>query len=199
MSEQAQQSLLVYRIKFVALILVFLLPFIAGWLAFYVFELRPGTRNYGELVVPVRQLQLSPLTSVNGETLSADFWHKWTFVVVDNQGCQQSCRNNLYYLRQLRIALGRDTDRVQNLLLLAGEAEPALRQYLVDFPKLNTVANTARDFIEQFSLPGIPAGEQAVVYLVDPRGNLMMTYPAENDPSSILSDLRRLLKVSQIG
>lgn len=199
MNEKAQQSLLMYRIKFVALIMVFLLPFIASWLAFYVFELRPGTRNYGELVVPVRPLQFGQLTNVDGEALSADFWNKWTFVVVDNQGCQEGCRNNLYYLRQLRIALGRDTERVQNVLLLRGAEDPSLRHYLVDFPDLNAVANTPQELLSQFDLKGLVTGAQPVIYLLDPLGNLMMSYPADNDPSSILSDMRRLMKVSQIG
>jgi hypothetical protein len=35
--------------------------------------------------------------------------------------------------------------------------------------------------------------------VIDPLGNLMMRFPREPDPSRMLKDLQRLLKVSQIG
>jgi hypothetical protein len=34
---------------------------------------------------------------------------------------------------------------------------------------------------------------------VDPLGNLMMSYPGDAPPKSILTDLERLLKLSHIG
>lgn len=199
MTEQENKQLTRHRIKFLALILVFLSPFIAGWLAFYVFEIRPDSKHYGNLVQPVRPLNFTDSQSLDDRQLSAEFWKKWTFVVIDNQGCQQQCRQNLYYLRQMRIALGRDTERVQNVLLLQQPADSDLKNYLQDYPVLTVVENAPLNLTKLFELPGISLGEQPMLYLVDPAGNLMMTYPADNLPKSILSDLRRLLKVSQIG
>ena len=37
------------------------------------------------------------------------------------------------------------------------------------------------------------------MYLVDPDQNLMMHYPAENDQYRVLEDIKKLLKLSQIG
>ena len=37
------------------------------------------------------------------------------------------------------------------------------------------------------------------IYLVDPLGNLMMRFPREPDPSRVIKDLQRLLKVSGFG
>ena len=37
------------------------------------------------------------------------------------------------------------------------------------------------------------------MYLVDPDDNLMMHYPPENDQNRVLEDLKRLMKLSQIG
>jgi len=37
------------------------------------------------------------------------------------------------------------------------------------------------------------------VYIIDPAGNLMMSYPAAAEPKQIQKDLKRLLKTSQIG
>lgn len=199
MTELENKKTFNHRIKFVALILVFLSPFIAGWLAFYVFEIRPGSRHYGTLVEPVRPLVFPQAQSFDKRQLNAEFWNKWTFVVIDNSGCLQQCRENLYYLRQMRIALGRDTDRVQNVLLLNQSVGSELQQYLQDYPALTVLENSASNMTGLFDLPGFTVGDTPMLYLIDPAGNLMMTYPAVNKPKSILSDLRRLLKLSQIG
>ena len=58
------------------------------------------------------------------------------------------------------------------------------------------VAELAR----QFTLPaGSPLDDPDRIYVVDPLGNLMMSYPAGADPNGIRKDLARLLRVSRIG
>lgn len=188
-----------HRIKFLALVAVFVLPFIGSWLAFYVFEIKPDSRNYGDLVIPARPLELVDLQTIEKQTLNGDFWKKWTFVIIDDGRCGQICQENLYYLRQLRIALGRDVGRVQNLLLSPESFTEGFDGFLVDFPDLSVVEQVPQVFVEQFRLTDNPSKNKPFIYLVDPLGNLMMTYPDKNDPSSILSDMRRLLKVSQVG
>ena len=37
------------------------------------------------------------------------------------------------------------------------------------------------------------------VYIVDPIGNIMMSYEAEADASGMRKDLKRLLRISQLG
>jgi len=37
------------------------------------------------------------------------------------------------------------------------------------------------------------------IFLIDPRGNLMLRFPRDADPSGVIKDLRRLLKYSAIG
>lgn len=199
MTEQEKKGLFKHRVKLVVLILVFLSPFVAGWLAFYVFDLKPGSNHYGTLVQPARPLVFPVVGTVDGKMLENDFWKKWTFVVVDNKGCQKQCRENLYYLRQMRIALGRDSDRVQNLIITPDRVSSDLSVYLQDYPDLTVVDNAGYELINKFEMQGVLTGDQPLLYLIDPAGNLMMTYPAVNKPKSILSDMRRLLKVSQIG
>ncbi len=199
MAEQQEKSLLAHRIKFLALIAIFLVPFIASWLAFYVFDYRPGSKNYGDLVKPVRPLEFPLLTSRDNRALDDAFWNKWTFVLLDKGDCAKLCRDNLYYLRQMRVALGRDVNRVQNLLIMQNPVNRELDGFLTEYPNLTVIDQADQSLLESFRLPGIEPGETSILYLIDPAGNLMMTYPAVNDPSSILSDMRRLLKVSQIG
>jgi len=49
------------------------------------------------------------------------------------------------------------------------------------------------------SLPPGAANDRAHIYLVDPRGNVMLRWPAGAERKRILADLKRLLKASQIG
>ena len=37
------------------------------------------------------------------------------------------------------------------------------------------------------------------IYIVDPNGNLVFFYPLDINPKLLLADLKKLLKVSQIG
>jgi hypothetical protein len=50
MNAQQPENLLRHRIKFIALIAVFLSPFIAGWMALYVFDLKPTSGNAGQKI-----------------------------------------------------------------------------------------------------------------------------------------------------
>lgn len=179
--------------------MVFLLPFVGGWLAFYVFDYRPVSQNYGDLVQPARPMSFPELSAEDGRVLKSEFWKKWSFVVLSTADCQELCQNNLYYLRQMRVALGRDMDRVQNVLILKQAVNNELSQFLVEYPKMTVISKVQQSFFNAFDLPDIKAGGSPVLYLIDPDGNLMMTYSAVNEPSSILSDMRRLLRISQIG
>jgi hypothetical protein len=44
-----------------------------------------------------------------------------------------------------------------------------------------------------------PVGSAGRIYLVDPLGNLFMSYPADAPDKALLTDLRKVLKLSHIG
>lgn len=197
MAEQSS-SLLRYRIKFIALVLVFLSPFIAGWLAFYVFELRPESSHFGELVVPVQKIDFSLLHQPDGEVYKSQDFDKWTFVLIRRQECGSDCQQSLYYQRQMRIALGRDTDRVRNILLFETSLPEEMQAFMKDYPELSVYQRVDQAMLNQFVVPD-KADQHELWYLVDPDHNLMMVYPMVNEIREVMDDLRRLLKISQIG
>jgi hypothetical protein len=45
----------------------------------------------------------------------------------------------------------------------------------------------------------LPAANEDRIYLVDPLGNLMMFYEPDSKPRGLLEDMKRLLRLSQIG
>jgi len=201
MNAQQPENLLWHRIKFLTLIAVFLSPFIGGWMALYVFDIKPPSGNYGSLVSPVKKLSWPPLQTIDDHKHPAGFGRRWTLLLFAGDSCAELCRSNLFYMRQLRTLLGRDTLRLQNVLITAQPLSEETKVYLREFPNLKVVQDY-RDaaLYRQFYLEGFgEVGATPKMYLVDPDQNLMMHYPAENDQNRVLEDIKKLMKLSQIG
>ena len=201
MNEEADKKLFWYRVKLVAIVLVFVSPFVGGWLALYVFEWRPPSGNYGELVQPVRKIDWPVLETLDGNRLEGGIGRKWAFILFSADGCSEQCRENVYYMRQIKTLLGRNSDRLQNVMISAQPISEDMRGYLQDFPRFLVIENN-RDpgLYRQFQLDGLdPVGESPRMYLVDPDQNFMMYFPPQSDEYKVLDDLKKLMKLSQIG
>lgn len=188
------------------LVLVFAGPLVAAWIVYANLDhWRPGTTNHGELIAPPRPLEGFTLRRVDGTALDAAYLRgKWTLVYIGPADCAEECRRAIYYMRQVRLALGQDADRVQRLLVLADPAQvAALRDFLGDYPGMAVASGTEaelREFLDRFAAAiGPQRAAPGRVYVVDPLGNLMMTYPPDAAPRGMLKDLQRLLRVSQVG
>ena len=189
-----------HRIKFIALVLVFISPFIAGWMALYVFELKPESTNYGSLVQPVKKLQWPPLGAVAGELYENGFGQKWKFLLFARGSCSEQCQSNLFFMRQIKTLLGRDTPRLQNVLAISGAVDAELKAFLSDYPNLIVIQNDSESLASQFQTLDVEqVGSTPRLYLVDPDDNYMMHYPAEIDHYRVLDDIKKLMKLSQIG
>ena len=201
MNSEQPQSLFWYRVKFLTLVAVFLSPFIGGWLAFYVFDVRPESGNYGTLVNPVRKIDWPQLTSHDGKRFEDGFGRRWTFLMFVRDDCEELCYANLYYMRQIRTLLGRDTMRLQNVLITAGPLSEKTKTFLREYPNLVVIENDRQSQLySQFDLDGLgQVGSTPRLYLIDPDQNLMMHYPPENDQNRVLEDIKKLMKLSQIG
>ena len=53
--------------------------------------------------------------------------------------------------------------------------------------------------LEVTVLSGVQKTMPEGIYIIDPIGNFVFRYGADGNPKDILSDLKRLLKMSQIG
>lgn len=182
---------------------LFSLPVLFAWLSFFVFEgWRPsGTSNYGELIEPPRSLQFEALANAAGGSLDAAFLQgKWTYVMWAGASCAEDCRQQLYRMRQLRLAQGKNIDRVQRLLLAQDLDAGTVGELRGEYPGLVIAAGSAPELSslrQQFQLQEGEAGYR--LYLVDPMGNLMMRYGPADPPKGIVKDLERLLKISYVG
>jgi cytochrome oxidase Cu insertion factor (SCO1/SenC/PrrC family) len=194
----------------VSLLLLFALfasPVVLAWLAFYVFpQWRPaGTVNHGELVTPLRPLPAFQLETLNGKNIDATLLRgKWTLVLLHQGACAKPCVEQLYKLRQVRLAQGKNIDRVQRLMLWdAAGVAPEQRAELVEHFPGQIIAplseQAAAELLEVFALGESDPMRSAGAYLVDPLGNVMMHYQADDEPRGMIKDLERLLKYSGLG
>lgn len=196
------------RFTLVLLLLVCVGPFLMAWL-WYGFQGpldMSGTTNAGELVHPAQPLEPVTLPVITARSDTADgelpVERRWTVVYVAADGCGPDCREVLWATRQIRLSLGRDMGRVKRVLLLP-EAQ-ADRDYFqsehADLTVLNLDAAEAESFVRQLELEdGVAPATSGRLYIIDPLGNLMMYFLPGFDPDDFMDDMKRLLRVSQIG
>jgi cytochrome oxidase Cu insertion factor (SCO1/SenC/PrrC family) len=189
----------------VLLVLLFIFPVAASFML-YATGWRPsGTINHGELVQPARPIKDVSLTQLDGKQMRfADLHKKWTLIYFGSAECLNPCKGNLYKMRQVRLSLGGEGTRVQRLFVVTNPNALGLLKYeLKEYPNMAVVTGPAKNIealASQFDLPvGTPLDNLDRIYVVDPLGLLMMSYPADADPSGMRNDLKRLLKVSRIG
>jgi len=202
---EAPQGAVRSRWTLVGVGFLFVLPVLLAWAAFQTQDLwwSGATGNYGELITPARPVQLVGLKDFDREPVDGSLLRgRWTLVILAAELGDASCRQSLYTTRQVRAALEKDQGRVQRLLVLEKLPASTVRNELgrIDPGLIVTIApgeSLAR--IRRELSPGSGSVEEGSVYLIDPLGNLMMRYPVGADGKLMLKDLRRLLKVSQIG
>ena len=170
--------------------LMFFAPLGFAFILYYGQAWHPGgSVNHGELIQPPRPLPDSALSA------PYSLQRKWTMLYVQNGACDELCLKRLYDMRQVRTALDRDMTRVQRVLIANSDCCDAqkLRQM---HPDLITVPlGVAQGPL----LDSLPSPDSPRIYLVDPLGNVMMFYPANDQAKGMLEDMKRLLKLSQIG
>ncbi len=179
------------------LIAVCVAPVVASYLMYYVFP--PGGRtNYGDLIVPQRATPALALQRTDGTAFDlTQLRGSWLMVKVDSADCAESCRKQLWLMRQLRTMQGKDADRIERVFLVTGEvplAEALLREV-----EGTVVLRARRAELERFLPAADGARLEDHIFLIDPLGNLMLRWPTEADPARMKRDLGKLLKASRIG
>jgi len=193
------------RLTLILVVILFLLPVVsATWL--YVSGWRPHGKSlqYGELVQPARPLGEVMLTGADGAPYRIGAQRgKWALVYFSSLPCNDVCKNNLYKMQQVWLTQGRDASRVERVLIVAGASSATLRELAQLNPGLTTLSGAratfeklAREFV---SSQGTALEITGRVYLVDPIGNLVLSYAPDADPSGMRKDLARLLRLSQLG
>ena len=201
MSERAGQSR--SRTKLFLLLLMFLLPVAGSWyLVFFTDYARDGEGvEHGDLIKPPRQLDNAQLIQVRKSSPEQTTLHgKWSMLFFVEGACEASCEENLYRFRQIKLATGKEMLRVQRVAVVNENEVLTFSDYLSkNYPGQMYVSKTdlEENFLHQFQ--DLRLNDKTAIFLIDPRGFLMMRYSSETNPSGIIRDLSRLLKISSEG
>lgn len=182
------------RLQLVLIASVFLGPLlIAAWLYFQGNPLQPsGRTNHGALLEPI----VSVSAALPGSAIDDLEGRAWLLVYVNSAHCEQDCATALYSLRQSRLMLGKEMDRLQRVFL-HGESPPDTVFLAEEHPGLVTIEDSKLLALLNNKRPtALPAGGY---YLLDPLSNLVMYFPPGLDPADMVDDIRHLLRLSRIG
>lgn len=193
------------RLKLIMIISIFAIPLILA--SIYLQMVRSsggqmGDTSRGQLIQPAVPLTEFSLTQ-SGEPFDLETVRgSWTLLYMPEGECADACELNLYHMRQVRLALNHRMDRVQRAVLLESEGqltEELLAEHLGLMAAIGSPEKQAelRDQVRSAESALEPLKD--AIYLIDPFGNLMLRFPPDLEPKSMLKDVKHLLKVSRIG
>ena len=166
-------------------------PVAASYIAYYFWPPR-GHVNYGELLAP-KPMPDPQVALVDGTPFRlSQLRNRWVLMVAQPGACDAYCGKLLVYIRQLRLAQGKDSDRIERVWLVTDDQRPDQR-LLQQFPGMYTVKAARTALVAALPAARSPSDH---LYIVDVLGNLMMRYPRDADPQKILKDIARLLRHS---
>ncbi|MGI9311088.1 MAG: hypothetical protein ACR2P7_06105 [bacterium] len=196
------------RVQLAVVFAVFLVPLLAAFVLYYGLDgaFAPRARsNHAALIAPPIALQqfVNPRARDDNDTGNDDTFdaeqikRKWSVLHAVSDSCGDACARALYNTRQTRLALGKDGNRVQRIVL--GQ-RAALERIGAEHPDAIQLLRSERGIERQLDpLRRAHGLGDDDALLIDPLGNIMMTIPATLDPALLLKDLKRLLKLSRIG
>ena len=190
------------RLQMLFLLLACAAPVIVSYFAYYVIKPEGGKTNFGVLVQPAQE--------ANDAWFGIPLKGKWTLLLARPAGdCQvknESCIEALFLMRQLRVAMGRESGRVQ-LLWVNVDGKPVDPQVALAYDKKTAgvmIVNLPADpkLKAEFQTWLDREGAGQAIQLMDPSPAKMMYFPVTNSSkefASIKKDLEKLLRLNHKG
>ena len=192
------------RKPFFVVLCLFVAPLLLAFALYYGSHWRPtGTTNKGDLITPAIPLPEVTLNKADGAPTDATFLRKtWTLIYVGAGECDAVCRTALINTRNARLLLGKDITRIDRAFLYTGAccdtAYFTAEQQGLIIASLDSDAG--QSLLKLFPVRnGVKSLDSKRTYIVDPLGNLMMSYAPGTDARDIYQDLKKLLNLSHIG
>ena len=182
------------RVQLLLVAAVFLGPLaIATWLYFGGQGLTPdGRTNNGALLEPIVNLA----DALPESPLHAPTDGHWSLIYVNSAACDEACEYSLYTLRQSRLMLGKEMDRLLRVFL-HGDTAPDTVLLADEHQGLITLQDSdLSDLLETKRPTDLASGGY---FLVDPLGNLVLYFRPDIEPSAMVEDIKHLLELSRIG
>lgn len=183
------------------LILTFVAPIGAAyWL--YSIGGTQETVNNGEFVKGEVQLLNMGLTGIDGKAATEKqlygHWHMMTFTASD---CGKVCEERVYTMRQIKTSLHKESPRLTNVLIHFGKdiSEQFKGKIKTHYANFERYYGEQEIFNHQLGYKGRDLVDKQIMFIVDPIGNVILKYDGTETAKEIISDIKRLLKASQIG
>jgi cytochrome oxidase Cu insertion factor (SCO1/SenC/PrrC family) len=152
--------------------------------------------HHGDLIKPLQSIQ--SFTELN----YAPYQGKWLLLMIAPNECNQQQSDHIHDIHQLKIALGKETERVQPIFVsLSPASESSCKPLLTPYADIAQWSLSEHRFESQLGSfsHALKRQAQGELYIVDPKGHIMMHYDASVPAGDVLKDLKRLLRVSKIG
>ena len=181
------------RLTLLAISALFITPIVlAAYLYFSGDAWRPAANTqHGELLTPPITL---PDIALRPSTGDDRFREVWSLLVLARGECDAVCITTLEHARQIRLSLGPKMTRLQTVFV-PDNAYTGSSLNLSEFPVLIVTAPDSGEVLRKL----VGSWENGELFLVDPLGNLMMSYPPGTEMGDVRKDLGHLLKLSGIG
>ncbi|MCK4842364.1 MAG: hypothetical protein KAT04_10885 [Methylococcales bacterium] len=161
-----------------------------------------GGTNNGQLITPIVTTEFTDFVGFDEFSVEnmKEIRGHWVLVnVIPNNDCNELCQQAIHKTKQLRLMMNKDLTRIRRLVLVMAKVDTDLaKQWWKDdarllrsMPKLALLEK-----LKKIRNEDIPEG---MLFLMDPLGNFMMQYEAGFDPYKVKRDLKKLLRISQVG
>lgn len=186
------------RMIFLLLAIFFTVPLVVV-VAMIKFDWRPSGKSYGQLIQPPVSIASTTHWVNDQQQAMPAFWQdKWNMVLIAGE-CDAHCMQRLYDLRQVYVSLYKDMIRVQRVLITQQADTSQIRARYPDLLIINGEPEQVATLGRMLSGGGQNTLDAHRVYFIDPLGNVMMQYSAEQEAKWIRKDIMKLLKASWAG
>ncbi|RBP53079.1 cytochrome C oxidase subunit I [Arenicella xantha] len=186
------------RVQMVLILVVFAAPVVAAY-----FYKPTHFNNYGDIYQPVRPVSNLMMHGTDGVVEMDSLRRQWVFLIVAQDACSAECEANILKMRQLRFMQNNDMTRIRTVFLHSGLTDELAVDLAAKYSPIEAYSSEPaafQEWVKVLKLDDAPKeAEKDRFYVIDPAGNLMMSYPASADPNIMKKDVKRLLKASQIG
>jgi protein SCO1 len=159
---------------------------------------------HGSLISPPEPAADFSLTSQTGSTVKlSDFRGKYVLMYFGFTNCTSECPLTMGFLKQMHDKLGSQADQTQVIMVStdpARDTPAALGAFLSHFDPSFVGVTGSKDALQpvwaSYGVTVLDNGEthSSYLYLIDPQGNLIATYPLLQNADGITADIQNLLR-----
>ena len=185
-----------YTIWFV--VFAFVAPAVLAYVMYFFVDIRSFT-NHGEILNPVVDISTLKLKDDKNNLIPRKtLTYKWRMISFVGANCDEMCNKRLHDVRQIHKSLAKDQHRVIRMIVHLQPPSEELSSLITrQYPN---ALNYFGDEKEISSALGASARiQENETYIMDPIGNVMMRFTQDQANRLLLKDMKKLLKVSQIG